>query len=49
MFVMYNKWHHSTKNLAVGDVVILKEDGTIPTRWPLARVTEVHTGKDNLV
>ena len=45
----YNKWHHPTKNLTVGDVVILKEDGTIPTRWPLARVTKVHTGKDYLV
>lgn len=42
----YNKWHHPTRNL---DVVILKEDGTIPTQWPLARVARVYPGKDKLV
>ena len=33
----------------MGDLVILKEDGTIPTNWPLARVTQVYPGKDGLV
>lgn len=44
-----NKWHDPSRNLTVGDVVILKEDGMIPTRWPLARVAEVHPGNDGLV
>ena len=31
------------------DVVILQESGTIPTRWPLARVVGTHPGGDNVV
>ena len=35
----------------IGDVVILQEDGLvrIPGKWPLARITDVHTGRDGLV
>ena len=42
------KWHYLSRNLAVGNVVLLK-DGIVPTKWPLARVTQVHTGSDCLV
>ena len=45
----YTKWHRASKNLAVGDVVVLREDNTIPMKWPLAKVVEVHEGKDGLV
>ena len=45
----FAKWHHHSKNISVGDVVILREDNTIPTKWPLARITGVHTGKDGVV
>ena len=45
----YNKWHFPSRNVAVGDVVILQETGTIPTKWPLARVIAVHPGSDKLV
>lgn len=45
----YNKWHYPTRNVATGDVVVLQEDGTIPTNWPLTRVIQTHYGKDNLV
>ena len=45
----YNKWRHPTRNLSVGDVVLLKEDAAIPTKWPLGRVIEVHPGTDKLV
>lgn len=45
----YNKWHYPTRNLVVGDVVLLKEDSTISTNWPLARVIQVYPGKDGLV
>ena len=43
------KWQHSCKNLTEGDLVILQEDNTIPTKWPLARVSKVHPGKDGVV
>ena len=33
----------------MGDIVLLKEDMLIPTKWPLGRVTQVHPGKDQLV
>ena len=45
----FNKWHHPSRNITVGDVVILKEDSLVPTKWPLAKIIEVHTGKDGLV
>ena len=43
------KWHQRSRNLAVGDVVLIREDGLVPTKWPLARVTEVYPGKDDVV
>lgn len=45
----YNKWRSPTRNVTVGDVVLLQESGLVPTKWPLGRVTEIHPGKDNLV
>jgi hypothetical protein len=45
----FHKWHHPSRNLTVGDVVVLKEDSVIPTKWPLAKVVQVHTGRDGLV
>lgn len=45
------KWRVPTRNFQVSDVVCLQEDGlsVSPTKWPLARVTAVHPGKDGLV
>ena len=43
------KWHKPSKNLSVGDLVILREDNTTPTKWPLARVSKIHPGKDGIV
>ena len=45
----YTKWHYPTRNIQTGDVVILQEDNMVPTKWPLAKVIQVHTGKDGLV
>ena len=45
----FNKWHRSSRNLSVGDVVVLREDGIVPTKWPLAKVVQVHPGEDGLV
>ena len=45
----YNKWHFPSRNIAVGDVVILQETGTIPTKWPIAHVIAVYPGSDKLV
>ncbi|XP_058128539.1 uncharacterized protein LOC131292818, partial [Anopheles ziemanni] len=34
--------------LAEGDLIILKDDQLPPTRWPLARVLELHSGPDGI-
>ena len=44
----FTKWHHPTRNIKIGDLVIVCED-SLPTKWPLARVIEVHPGRDGLV
>ena len=45
----FTKWNHPSRNIAVGDLVILKDDYPLPTRWPLARVVGVHPGGDGFV
>ena len=44
-----SKWHTPSKNLQVGDIVCLRDEPMAPTRWPLARVVELHPGKDGKV
>lgn len=43
------KWQQTRENLKVGDLVLIKNETTAPTIWPLARVIAVHPGKDGLV
>ena len=43
------KWQRPTRNVLVGDVVVLHEDNMIPTKWPLGRVVETYSGSDGLV
>jgi len=45
----FSKWHRHSRNLVVGDVVVLREDNMIPTKWCIARFTKVHPGKDGVV
>ena len=45
----YTQWRHPTRNVQVGNVVILQEDNMVPTKWPFAKVIQTHTGKDRLV
>lgn len=44
-----SKWDVRKPNVKVGDIVIVKEEGSIRNRWPLAKVVEVAPGKDGLV
>lgn len=43
------KWQKARENLAVGAIVLLKDDLAPPTKWPLGRVVEVHRGSDGRV
>ena len=43
------KWQKTRRNLAEGDVVVVIEDDSPRTRWPLGRVVAVHPAADGLV
>lgn len=43
------KWKNKINNLAIDDIVILKDENLAPNHWSLARVVNVHPGDDDLV
>ena len=43
------KWNERTQSLQVGDLVFIRLERTPPSKWPMARVVEIHPGKDDLV
>ena len=43
------KWNNSHRNLAVGDIVLVADETTPRSCWPLARVIEVMPGSDGFV
>lgn len=43
------KWVAKGNTLNIGDIVIIKEDCTPPSRWKLGKVVCTHPGKDNTV
>ena len=44
-----HKWRYPKHNIAIGDIVVMKEDNLSPTTWPLAKVIQVHPGNDGHV
>ena len=47
--IQTNKWRFPQRNLEVGDVVILHEENTPPSYWPLGRIVSVQTNRSGLV
>ena len=45
----FQKWRTPSHNLAVGAIVVTREEGMVPTRWPLERVVRTHPGGDDVV
>ena len=43
------KWSSSKRNLADGDVVLMKEEGAHRNDWPIGRVTEATKSEDGQV
>ena len=43
------KWQHPSRNMSIGDVVLLIENEVIPTKWPLAKVIKTYPGEDGIV
>ena len=44
-----SKWKTEKPNLAVGDVVLMKDAANFKTHWGLARIVKVHPGEDGLI
>lgn len=42
------KWKNATINIDIGELVIIKDENINPSKWPLGRIIETHTGKDGL-
>ncbi|XP_076397821.1 uncharacterized protein LOC143266093 [Megachile rotundata] len=40
------KWWKAIGGLKEGQLCLIKDEGTSPTRWPLARVVRLHQGQD---
>lgn len=47
--IMRSKWHNKEPPVQVGVIVLVSEDNMSCGKWPLARVAEVHPGRDGLV
>ncbi|XP_070525005.1 uncharacterized protein [Cardiocondyla obscurior] len=43
------KWLRRAENVRVGTLCLIRGENTPPTRWPLARVVDVHPGADGQV
>ena len=43
------RWQRTSPNLQPGDLVLLREDNTIPLHWPTAVIKETYPGKDGIV
>ncbi|XP_051169415.1 uncharacterized protein LOC127286855 [Leptopilina boulardi] len=43
-----SKWHHPSNQLKIGSMVLLTDERFPPAKWPLARILELHPGKDGL-
>lgn len=44
-----SKWNKTNRNLKVGDMVLLCDEVASPIKWPIARVIQIHPGKDELI
>lgn len=44
-----SKWRQQVPDLQKGTVVLVKDEATVPAKWPLGRIIEVHKGKDDKV
>ncbi len=46
---MYAKWHKPTRNISVGDIVVLHYGNLVLTKWSLGKVLKTFSGSDGLV
>lgn len=42
------KWFQKQPNLEIGSLVLIKEDGVLPLKWILARISKLIKDKNNI-
>ena len=47
--LIQQKWHHTKRNAAVGDIVIIQDNDLRRGQWKLGRIIKVTPGIDNVV
>ena len=47
--IIRQKWHTATRNVRVGDIVLVADSNVVRGEWKLARVNEIFPGKDGQV
>ena len=47
--IIRQKWHTATRNVRVGDIVLVADSNVVRGEWKLARVSETFPGKDGQV
>ena len=45
----HKKWNIPTRNFVVGDLVLIADKNIPRSNWLLARITEIHRSKDNVI
>lgn len=48
-FQSISKWHHPSNEIKKGSLVLITDKRYPPSKWPLARVLELHPGTDGLI
>ena len=47
--MVQTKLRQPRRDVNVDDIVLVKEDSLVSTKWPITRITQVHTGADGKV
>ena len=45
----FHKWNHKSRNLMIGDVVLIIEENSFTNKWRLVRIVDTHPGRDDHV
>ena len=45
----FAKWNTSSPNISVGDIVCIRKEPIVPTKWPFAWAVKVYLGVDSKV
>ena len=47
--LIQQKWHHTKRNVVVGDRVIIQDNNMNRGKWKLGKITKINIGIDNIV